>query len=411
MGKKRSSSQIEKLSTTAAPKDDQPLTPAPKDDEKPSPPRPEEGKVEEQDDEDLSSASSSSEAEDEDEDEAEDDDEEDDSSKNATPPANSRPNPKTEDDSDSEDEEETDSDSEDEPAPKLKSLNSSSKPLDQIKSKAEPKPSAAPARSGTKRPTPDNDPKQAKKTKTGEEDNKKSGDDSKRLFQRVFNEDDEMAIIKGLYDFITKTQTDPFKYHSAFYEFVKKSIHFKVTLEQLRDKIRRLKHKYETKAKTGKTPNFSKQNDRIIFEFSQKIWGGKFNVNEAEEKGKPNGKLSQKEPAAKKPRTTKKLVLEPDSPMVVKETRKVERTDTENRGPSLALNELIRFDESVSATRETIGAMKRGMELIEESERKELARRWEKVQIAEMEVFKMRADLAVDQAMSILDALKSSSSD
>ncbi|CAL5203091.1 unnamed protein product [Lathyrus oleraceus] len=406
MGKKRSSTQIEKLS---APKEDEPPTPAPRDDGKP---HPEEDKVSEHEDDEDSSASSSEAEED-------DDEEEDTPSKNSSPPL-TNPRPKTEDDSDSEDDEdETDSDSEDEPAPKLKSLNSNSKPVDQIKSKADPKPSSAPpARSGTKRPV-DNDPIQSKKRKTqapAEEDNKKSGDESKKLFQRVFNEDDEMAILKGIYDFITKTGTDPFKYHTAFYEFVKKSIHIKVTLEQLRDKMRRLKHKYETKAKSGKTPNFTKDNNRIMFEFGQKIWGGKLNVNEAEEKGKPNGKLSKKEPAAKKPRTTKKLVLEPDSPLpVVKETRKVESTDTENPGSGsgsiLALNELIRFDESVSGSGKTVGAMKRGLELMGESEREELERRWEKVQVAELEVFKMRADLAVDQAISILDALKSSSGD
>ncbi|CAK8566527.1 unnamed protein product [Lathyrus sativus] len=405
MGKKRS--QIEKLPTPAAPKDDEPPTPVSKDDEKLKPSSPIfEDKVG-----DSSSASSSSEA-------AEDDEyEEDTPSKNSIPPA--KPHPKTEDDSDSEDEEETDS--EDEPAPKLKSLNANSKPVDQIKSKADSKPALA--RSGIKRPI-DSDPKQAKKRKTAaekepEEDNKKSGDDSKRLFQRVFTEEDEMAIIKGIYDYITETGNDPFKYHTAFYEFVKKSIHFKVTLEQLRDKMRRLKQKYQkyetkAKAKSGKTPNFSKANDRIMFEFGQKIWGGKLNVNEAEEKGKPNGKLSKKEPAAKKPRTTKKLVLEPDSPLpVVKETRKVESTDTENpgSGSSLALNELIRFDESVSGSGKTLHAMKRGLELLGESKKEEFGRRWEKVQVAELEVFKMRADLAVDQAISILNALKSSSSD
>ncbi|CAK8566525.1 unnamed protein product [Lathyrus sativus] len=385
MGKKRS--QIEKLPIPAASKDDEKL--------KPSSPIVEEDKVEEQDDED---------------------EEDDTPSKSSIPPA--KPHPKTEDDSDSEDEEETASGSEDEPAPKLKSLNANSKPVDQIKSKADSKPALA--RSGIKRPV-DSDPKQAKKRKTAEleEDNKKSGDDSKRLFQRVFTEEDEMAIIKGIYDYITETGNDPFKYHTAFYEFVKKSIHFKVTLEQLRDKMRRLKQKYQkyetkAKAKSGKTPNFSKANDRIMFEFGQKIWGGKLNVNEAEEKGKPNGKLSKKEPAAKKPRTTKKLVLEPDSPLpVVKETRKVESTDTENpgSGSSLALNELIRFDESVSGSGKTLHAMKRGLELLGESKKEEFGRRWEKVQVAELEVFKMRADLAVDQAISILNALKSSSSD
>ncbi|KAK2387982.1 DNA-binding storekeeper protein-related transcriptional regulator [Trifolium repens] len=406
--------------TTAAAKDDQPLTPASKNDQPPPSKKPEEEKVEEKDDEEVTSEeASSSEGEEEDDDDDDDDEEEQTPSSKTVPPAKSES--KKDEVNEDEEETDTDSDSDQEPPPKLKSINLKS--IDEtLKSKPQPKSSAAPARSGTKR-SADDDTKQSKKKKTiaaaddekvKEVDNKKSGDDSKKLFVRVFNEDDELAILKGIFDFTEKTGTDPLKYPTAFYQDVKSSIHFPVTLDQLKDKVRRLKLKFENKMKScknGKTPTFSKPIEEEMFEFSKKIWGGTI----VEENGKHNEKPSKKKLAVKKSPTTKKLVMEPDLPLVVrKETSKVGSSSDgkENPGLSLMLNEMEQFDRSVSSVFGS-GAdlLKSGVELIEESKRVELERRWNELRFAELKLIAMRAELFEDQGRLIMDALKPSSGD
>lgn len=379
-----------KNSATAAVKDDPP---------------PQEDKIEqhdENDEETSSEAGSSSEGGEEEEESSEEE------APKTTPPPKTNPNNNSAEDD--EDEEETDTD-EDEPPPKTK-------PIEQTL-KSGTKPSIAPARSGTKRPSENNDTKQSNKKKTTEEEkNKKkekepeeddNNNNKKASFQRVFTQDDEVAILQGLVDFTAKSGNDPTKHLSAFYQIVKKSVHFKVTLDQLRDKVRRLRLKYENKIKSKKTPTFSKPVEETMFELSKKIWGGgKVDVNEGEENEKVNGKPAKKELAVKKAaaaRTTKKLVMEPDSPLVVlKETRKVDSGNgKEDTGLSLVLNETIHFEP-------VIDVVKRGVESIEESKRGELERLMIKYKIAEMELFMQKTELAKETATKIRDALNSSSS-
>nr|AFK36463.1 unknown [Medicago truncatula] len=142
-----------------------------------------------------------------------------------------------------------------------------------------------------------------------------------------------------------------------------------------------------------------------MFELSKKIWGGgKVDVNEGEENEKVNGKPAKKELAVKKAaaaRTTKKLVMEPDSPLVV---LKVDSGNgKEDTGLSLVSNEAIHFEP-------VIDVVKRGVESIEESKRGELERLMNKYKIAEMELFMQKTELAKETATKIRDALNSSSS-
>jgi hypothetical protein len=367
----------------------QPLTPASKSN-KPPPPskKPEEDKVEEIDDDEevISVNTSSSEGEEDDDDDAEDD-------------AKS----KKDEDNDEEETDSSDSDDETVPPPKIKSINSKS--------------SASTARSGTKRSadddtkhSADDNTKQSKKKKTisaaddekkkeKEVDNKKSGDDSKKLFQRVFTEDDELTILKGLVDFKEEKGTDPLKYPTDFYEEVKKSISFAVTLDQLKDKMRRLKTKFENKmkiCKNGKIPTFSKPVEEEMFEYSKKIWG------DTDE----NGKAAEKQVAAKKPPTMKKLVMETDFQVGSSSDGK------ENPGSSYIMTEMHRFDKSVSGVfGVSIGLLKSELELIEESKRVEIEKKWKELRVAELKCVAMRAKLSEDLAKLILEAVQSSSSD
>ncbi|XP_057745017.1 GLABROUS1 enhancer-binding protein-like [Arachis stenosperma] len=137
-----------------------------------------------------------------------------------------------------------------------KPSSSSSKPSPKLKS--QPSTSVSQTKSGSKHAAENsidhsNHPKHGKKAQEDhavgsvEEDPHKSLDEFKSLFQRVFSEEDEIGILKGLSEFIEKTGKEPYKYVDEFYDFMKGSnlIRANVSCMQLKDKIRRLKKKFE----------------------------------------------------------------------------------------------------------------------------------------------------------------------
>ncbi|XP_012568344.2 uncharacterized protein [Cicer arietinum] len=69
---------------------------------------------------------------------------------------------------------------------------------------------------------------------------------------------------------------------------------------------------------------------------------------------------------------------------------------------SLNLSEMIRFDKMSS----DVNVLKRGMELIDESERAEFERRWKKLRVDEMKLFVKRAELVEYQVGLILEAIQ-----
>ncbi|MCI62294.1 mediator-associated protein 1-like, partial [Trifolium medium] len=46
-----------------------------------------------------------------------------------------------------------------------------------------------------------------------------TSEDSKKSFRRIFSEEDELAILKAVADFIPKTGKDPLKDIAAFHDF------------------------------------------------------------------------------------------------------------------------------------------------------------------------------------------------
>ncbi|XVF79331.1 hypothetical protein PTKIN_Ptkin14bG0212900 [Pterospermum kingtungense] len=208
---------------------------------------------------------------------------------------------------------ETESDSES--GPNVKPIATKSMEETTSSKKPRSKPLASPVKaSSAKRPSESNqEPKEAKrpKKKSGEEGTgaasveevKKTGEDSKKqLFQRLFTEDDEIAVLKGMLDYSEKKGSDPLADMNAFYDFVKKSIHTDVTKAQLMDKIRRLKKKFENnagKGKRGEDRTFSKDHDREAFKLSKMIWGedgisGKVESSAARSNGKAKALAASK---------------------------------------------------------------------------------------------------------------------
>ncbi|KAL5577870.1 hypothetical protein UlMin_019569 [Ulmus minor] len=104
-----------------------------------------------------------------------------------------------------------------------------------------------------------------------EEDSKKFIDEMK-LFQRLFSEDDEIVILKGMLDYIAKKREDPSADMDVFLDFIKNSLHTDFTKNKLSNKIRRLRKKYLNNVRKGNNP--TKPHEHKGFELSKKIWGG-----------------------------------------------------------------------------------------------------------------------------------------
>lgn len=302
----------------------------------------------------------------------------------------------------------------------------SSKPMEETpkvkKPRSKPSASATPARSSLKKPNETTrDAKRPKKSSeadgddvgvVAEDDSKKSVDESKKLFQRLWSEDDEIAILNGIIDYSAKKGADPALDMNAFHDFLKKSLHVDVTKAQLVDKIRRLKKKYRNNADRGKKgadPTFSKAHEQKGFELSKKIWGGEgIARTPVVEQQKPNAngtpKKNQRGSTSKTLASLKAELL--PSLDALKEDDKM-NIDA-NEAPSGCMDGFVAFERSLGAVGLPESFLKPGLELIGQSKRTELEEEWKKLHVAELELFLKRTELIRDQAKLILDAYKSS---
>uniref|UniRef100_A0A7N0U4P4 Glabrous enhancer-binding protein-like DBD domain-containing protein n=1 Tax=Kalanchoe fedtschenkoi TaxID=63787 RepID=A0A7N0U4P4_KALFE len=257
---------------------------------------------------------------------------------------------------------------------------------------------------------------EAKKAAT-EEEVKKVGEDSKKqLFQRLFSEDDEIAVLKGMLEFSAKKGIDPIDDVNGFHDFVKDSIHVDVTSAQLVDKIKRLKKKYENnmrRSKTGVDKTFSKPHEQISYDLSKKIWGfenakatsasngggGGFELK-ANGKGKrtpkPNMTPDQKEKHASS--------LQIPKDIWAKNEHEHARSSCAS---SLRLTEIMRSKDTVG-TGLSEEFFKRGLELLGDDVKARLEDRWESLLLAEGELYCQRLELIRDQVKLMLDAYKTS---
>lgn len=132
-----------------------------------------------------------------------------------------------------------------------------------------------------KPPSEDTDRSDVKKVKTEKKSN---------IFQRVWSEEDEIVLLKGMLDYSNEKESDPSEDWSAFDEFIRGKVHMDFSRVQLQDKIRRLKRKFKTnkgkkgKEKKGKEKAFSTPHEQSLYDLSMQIWGN--------ETSKPDGSAS-----------------------------------------------------------------------------------------------------------------------
>ncbi|KAJ6791652.1 putative transcription factor [Iris pallida] len=104
-------------------------------------------------------------------------------------------------------------------------------------------------------------------------------EDSRRLFQRLWTDDDEIKILNGFLEF-TSSRGTTFASHQydtgPFYEQIKNQLQLDFTKNQLIEKLRRLKKKYRNTASRmashGRDFSFKSPHESATYEIARRIW-------------------------------------------------------------------------------------------------------------------------------------------
>ncbi|KAJ0253093.1 transcription factor [Hirschfeldia incana] len=102
-------------------------------------------------------------------------------------------------------------------------------------------------------------------------------DDSRRLFQRLWTDEDEIELLRGFLDYVTchRGNSSHPPDTAPFYELIKSKLRLEFNKNQLVEKLRRLKKKYRnvmSKIGLGKDVSFKSPHDQATFDISRKIW-------------------------------------------------------------------------------------------------------------------------------------------
>ncbi|KAJ8440178.1 hypothetical protein Cgig2_003503 [Carnegiea gigantea] len=136
---------------------------------------------------------------------------------------------------------------------------------------------------------------------------KKPIDDSRRLFQRLWTDEDEIELLQGFLDY-TSTRGTSGHHHdtAAFYDQIKSKLQLDFNKNQLVEKLRRLKKKYRnvlSKMSSGKEFVFKSPHDQATFEISRKIWSntpvnhrGAVELDDDDQNPNPNSVVSATPP-------------------------------------------------------------------------------------------------------------------
>ncbi|GAB2287403.1 hypothetical protein Dimus_021781 [Dionaea muscipula] len=103
-------------------------------------------------------------------------------------------------------------------------------------------------------------------------------DDSRKLFQRLWTDEDEIELLQGFLEYTSQRGMTSSGHHhdtTAFYDQIKSKLQLDFNKNQLVEKLRRLKKKYRnivSRISSGKDFVFKSSHDQVTFEISRKIW-------------------------------------------------------------------------------------------------------------------------------------------
>ncbi|KAK4476693.1 hypothetical protein RD792_015853 [Penstemon davidsonii] len=110
-------------------------------------------------------------------------------------------------------------------------------------------------------------------------------DESRKLFQRLWNDEDEIELLQGFLDYTSQRggpHNSSHHHHdtTAFYDQIKSKFQLDFNKNQLVEKLRRLKKKYRNvinKLGSGKDYAFKSPHEQATFDISSRIWGNTIN--------------------------------------------------------------------------------------------------------------------------------------
>lgn len=107
-------------------------------------------------------------------------------------------------------------------------------------------------------------------------------EESRRMFQKLWTDSDEMKVLQGFLEFTSKRGTTHANYQhdtGPFFEEIRPRLQFEFNKNQIAEKLRRLKKKYRnaaTRLGSGRGLVFKSPHDRATYEISRKIWSSTF---------------------------------------------------------------------------------------------------------------------------------------
>ncbi|KAF8047388.1 hypothetical protein N665_3063s0001 [Sinapis alba] len=203
-----------------------------------------------------------------------------------------------------------------------------------------------------------------------------SGEEPKKnCFQRVWTEEDEIAVLQGIIDFKNETGSSPYDDKNALYDLVKKSVSFDVAKTQFMEKIRALKKKFENNLgrgkKKGKDPSFPKAHDRKVFDLAKLVWGD-------------NGIMALESSSAGKKKQEEPATVKKQEERAVKQQEKQEE-------PAVKKQEFVSIVDLVARFGVDDLAAKQGWSRLSSEDKERFQEQWEALQLKEFKFYSQKS--------------------
>ncbi|CAH1440026.1 unnamed protein product [Lactuca virosa] len=215
--------------------------------------------------------------------------------------------------------------------------------------------------------------------------------EKKPLFQRLWSEDDEIVLIKGMISYVETKGKDPIADVNDFHEFVKTSLNVDVNNGQMTAKVKRLKAKFMNNVgkieQNGKVRSLSNPHEKKMYELSEKLWD-RNSIKNAAIVGCNTKKVNPK------PKPDQKLKAN-SNPVVSNGGHESGKNVVHSRGGI-----------KIPITDEDI--MNRGLELLSGPKKVELEEKWNDLKVQELKNYLRKLELMKEQGELVLNAMKKS---
>ncbi|KAL1829551.1 hypothetical protein ACET3Z_007963 [Daucus carota] len=251
-----------------------------------------------------------------------------------------------------------------------------------------------------------------KKAVSGDED---GGEVEEKKSIAKWHWKDEIALLGGIVDFKAETGGDWNSKLDVFYESVKDLLSVKLTKNQLSEKVKRLKKKFQTnvgKFQNGEEPVFSKPHESKLFELSQKIWGSEgtgadgndSKVKSTKKKGKDDGIVvgNANTSTPVKSNANRELFVQEEVKNTIVEDRREETQDVWSLYPNLCASvesEVSSF--SILQGKNLKDHVKKIISGMGEEKARELEDEWEAIHGMDLQLYARRTQLISKQAGAI----------